>query len=195
MPQPLGDMLSELSSLDEQLTVLRAQRYARVEAEGDVPEGDDSAAEGVSAPEGEDNAPETEAAPDGADWESELNEAGEAGRQPGCCRGGRYPPGTCGPWSRTPSTREKPAAMPDFFVPESNKYKRRLRSIRAEAPFLFVTLRVPRLWPGKGHGHLCAAAHLAVQLNFGMVVFRAMLHNRQAQTRAARLLERLPSTR
>ena len=82
MPQPLGDMLSELSSLDEQLTVLRAQRYARVEAEGDVPEGDDSAAEGESAPEGEDNAPETEAAPDGADWESELNEAGEAAASP-----------------------------------------------------------------------------------------------------------------
>ena len=76
MPQPLGDMLSELSSLDEQLTVLRAQRYARVEAEGDVPEGDDS------APEGEYNAPETEAAPDGADWESELNEAGEAADSP-----------------------------------------------------------------------------------------------------------------
>ena len=75
-------MLSELSSLDEQLTVLRAQRYARVEAEGDVPEGDDSAAEGESAPEGEDNAPETEAAPDGADWESELNEAGEAADSP-----------------------------------------------------------------------------------------------------------------
>ncbi len=70
MPQPLGDMLSELSSLDEQLTVLRAQRYARVEAEGE------------SAPEGEDNAPETEAAPDGADWESELNEAGEAADSP-----------------------------------------------------------------------------------------------------------------
>ena len=69
MPQPLGDMLSELSSLDEQLTVLRAQRYARVEAEGDVPEGDDSA-------------PEAEAAPDGADWESELNEAGEAADSP-----------------------------------------------------------------------------------------------------------------
>ena len=57
MPQPLGDMLSELSSLDEQLTVLRAQRYARVEAEA-------------------------EAAPDGADWESELNEAGEAADSP-----------------------------------------------------------------------------------------------------------------
>ena len=70
MPQPLGDMLSELSSLDEQLTVLRAQRYARVEAEGE------------SAPEGEDNAPETEAAPNGADWESELNEAGEAADSP-----------------------------------------------------------------------------------------------------------------
>jgi hypothetical protein len=82
MPQPLGDMLSELSSLDEQLTVLRAQRYARVEAEGDVPEGDDSAAEGESAPEGEDNVSETEAAPDGADWESELNEAGEAADSP-----------------------------------------------------------------------------------------------------------------
>ena len=82
MPQPLGDMLSELSSLDEQLTVLRAQRYARVEAEGDVPEGDDSVPEGESAPEGEDNAPETEVAPDGADWESELNEAGEAADSP-----------------------------------------------------------------------------------------------------------------
>lgn len=37
MPQPLGDMLSELSSLDEQLTVLRAQRYARVEARATCP--------------------------------------------------------------------------------------------------------------------------------------------------------------
>ena len=80
MPQPLGDMLSELSSLDEQLTVLRAQRYARVEAEGDAPEGDDSAAEGESAPEGEDNEPE--AAPEGADWGSELNEADEAADSP-----------------------------------------------------------------------------------------------------------------
>ena len=35
MPQPLGDMLSELSALDEQLTVLRAQRYARVETEAE----------------------------------------------------------------------------------------------------------------------------------------------------------------
>lgn len=34
MPAQLGDMLCELSELDEQLTVLRAQRYARVEAEG-----------------------------------------------------------------------------------------------------------------------------------------------------------------
>ena len=33
MPQPLGEMLRELSELDEELTVLRAQRYARVETE------------------------------------------------------------------------------------------------------------------------------------------------------------------
>ena len=96
MPQPLGDMLSELSSLDEQLTVLRAQRYARVEAEGDVPEGDDSAAEGESAPEGEDNAPESESVPededtlpdavsetDGTGREGELDKAGDAPEGPG----------------------------------------------------------------------------------------------------------------
>lgn len=33
LPEPLNGMLRELSELDEQLTVLRAQRYARVEVE------------------------------------------------------------------------------------------------------------------------------------------------------------------
>lgn len=52
MPQPLGDMLSELSALDEQLTVLRAQRYARVETEAE--EGAAAAPESESVPEDED---------------------------------------------------------------------------------------------------------------------------------------------
>lgn len=34
LPEPLSAMLKELSDLDEQLTVLRAQRYASVEANG-----------------------------------------------------------------------------------------------------------------------------------------------------------------
>ncbi len=33
MPPALGEMLKELSDLDEQLTVLRAQRYAKIEEE------------------------------------------------------------------------------------------------------------------------------------------------------------------
>ena len=82
MPQPLGDMLSELSALDEQLTVLRAQRYARVEAEGAVPEGEADAPEAKSAEEGESAVPETGAEPDVTGLESELDEAGEADGSP-----------------------------------------------------------------------------------------------------------------
>ena len=82
MPQPLGDMLSELSALDEQLTVLRAQRYARVEAEGAVPEGEADAPEAESAEEGESAVPETGAEPDVTGLESELDEAGEADGSP-----------------------------------------------------------------------------------------------------------------
>ncbi len=33
LPEPLGDMLAELNELDEKLSLLRAQRYATVEAE------------------------------------------------------------------------------------------------------------------------------------------------------------------
>ncbi len=63
LPEPLGDMLKELSSLDEQLTVLRAQRYARVES-ADSAEGENGAedapaesAEGEAAPADETDAP------------------------------------------------------------------------------------------------------------------------------------------
>ena len=46
MPQPLGEMLRELSELDEELTVLRAQRYARVET--DSPTQDEPSADELS---------------------------------------------------------------------------------------------------------------------------------------------------
>lgn len=46
MPQPLGEMLRELSELDEELTVLRAQRYARVETE--APTQDEPSADELS---------------------------------------------------------------------------------------------------------------------------------------------------
>ena len=46
MPQPLGEMLRELSELDEGLTVLRAQRYARVETE--APTQDEPSADELS---------------------------------------------------------------------------------------------------------------------------------------------------
>ena len=76
MPQPLGDMLSELSALDEQLTVLRAQRYARVETEAQ--ESAEAVTESESAPEEEDALPGAAAGMDGSDWENEVEEAGEA---------------------------------------------------------------------------------------------------------------------
>lgn len=76
MPQPLGDMLSELSALDEQLTVLRAQRYARVETEAE--EGAAAAPESESVPEDEDTLPDAVAETDGASWEGELDKAVDA---------------------------------------------------------------------------------------------------------------------
>lgn len=76
MPQPLGDMLSELSALDEQLTVLRAQRYARVETEAE--ESAAAAPESESVPEDEDTLPDAVAETDGASWEAELDEADDA---------------------------------------------------------------------------------------------------------------------
>lgn len=77
MPPALGEMLKELSELDEQLTVLRAQRYAKVEeeesgeessdgqtAEGEETEAADAAAEDISSST-EDNA--EVCCPDGED--------------------------------------------------------------------------------------------------------------------------------
>ena len=61
LPQPLGDMMAELNDLDERLSVLRAQRYAKVEEaeaakeagenapSAATPEQSDSAAEGEQA--------------------------------------------------------------------------------------------------------------------------------------------------
>lgn len=64
MPQPLGEMLRELSELDEELTVLRAQRYARVETESptqDEPSADElSEAPADEPPAGEEAADEME---------------------------------------------------------------------------------------------------------------------------------------
>ena len=53
MPESLAAMLRELSDLDEQLTVLRAQRYARVEAEeqADAPEGETPSPDAGTEPE------------------------------------------------------------------------------------------------------------------------------------------------
>ena len=77
MPQPLGDMLSELSALDEQLTVLRAQRYARVETEAE--EGAADVPESESAPEEEEDVlPDAAQDTDGMGWENEADEAGDA---------------------------------------------------------------------------------------------------------------------
>lgn len=56
MPQPLGEMLRELSELDEELTVLRAQHYARVETES--PTQDEPSADELPA--GEEAADEME---------------------------------------------------------------------------------------------------------------------------------------
>lgn len=77
MPPALGEMLKELSELDEQLTVLRAQRYAKVEeeesgeessdgqtAEGEETEAAEEAAEDISSS-AEDNA--AVGCPDGED--------------------------------------------------------------------------------------------------------------------------------
>ena len=77
MPQPLGDMLSELSALDEQLTVLRAQRYARVETEAEesaaaapesesVPSVSETASGRVSSSSGTDSLSGAAAAPSSA---------------------------------------------------------------------------------------------------------------------------------
>lgn len=62
LPQPLGDMMTELNDLDEKLSVLRAQRYAKVEdGKADEPEAQtENAGDEASAPEAGDE-PVTEA--------------------------------------------------------------------------------------------------------------------------------------
>lgn len=77
MPQSLGEMLSELSALDEQLTVLRAQRYAHVEAENGVSENEEAAPEDEVIQEGESVMPQTGADTDSTGWESELDETSD----------------------------------------------------------------------------------------------------------------------
>lgn len=58
LPEPLSDMCQELSELDEKLNVLRAQKYAKLDADGnpapeaeEAPQDDDAQA---SEPEGQD---------------------------------------------------------------------------------------------------------------------------------------------
>lgn len=81
MPQPLGDMLSELSALDEQLTVLRAQRYARVETKAE--ESAAAAPESESVPEDEDTLPDAVSETDGTGREGALDKAVDAPEGPG----------------------------------------------------------------------------------------------------------------
>ena len=49
LPAPLGGMLAELSDLDERLSVLRAQRYAKVESKEQPENADTSSAESADA--------------------------------------------------------------------------------------------------------------------------------------------------
>lgn len=87
LPNELAAMLQELSELDEQLTLLRAQRYAKVEApQSEEPEGCEAADEPESAPpedapnEGEqieEAAPQAEAVPTEAQQDTESDPADE----------------------------------------------------------------------------------------------------------------------
>lgn len=86
LPEPLNAMLRELSELDEQLTVLRAQRYARVEVEKDSQdEGEGAGEEGAEKqpselPEGavvEEEAADGQEAPQSAEPDGEAQEAAE----------------------------------------------------------------------------------------------------------------------
>lgn len=76
LPQELSTLLSELNELDQQLTVMRAQRYAKVEedeTESPVP---DEETEGEEAPAAEEET-ETSAEPEEApDPDMEENETG-----------------------------------------------------------------------------------------------------------------------
>lgn len=56
LPEELSTLLSELNELDQQLTVMRAQRYARVEEEENKIPVTDEKAEGGEAPAADDSA-------------------------------------------------------------------------------------------------------------------------------------------
>lgn len=87
LPDPLGTMMAELNELDEKLSVLRAQRYARVEAasgdksaeavadEADAVEADGEASETETNDEAEENAAESTAEAAEADAPDESEPA------------------------------------------------------------------------------------------------------------------------
>lgn len=88
LPDPLGDMMAELNELDEKLSVLRAQRYARVEATdtdgaADGAEQSDAAAS-ESAEQATDGDAEAAAETEGATDEAE---GGEGAACDGCAEG------------------------------------------------------------------------------------------------------------
>ena len=74
LPAPLGDMMSELNDLDERLSVLRAQRYAKVE-------GGEDASQPVAETE-ETQQPSTEEAEAVADEPTDAEAAPEAASCP-----------------------------------------------------------------------------------------------------------------
>lgn len=75
LPEELSTLLSELNELDQQLTVMRAQRYARVEEENEVPVTDEKA-EGGEVPAADDSAESPVDPEEAPDPDMDENETG-----------------------------------------------------------------------------------------------------------------------
>lgn len=79
MPPALGDMLKELSELDEQLTVLRAQRYAKIQEDaseaGEETAGESDSVADEAATEGENGEDAGTAAEEAFELDAQAPEA------------------------------------------------------------------------------------------------------------------------